>query len=454
VPRPKTRAAPIWIVATSITVFFALTLVWLRSVPVVSGPLPSAAYLWQRQWNANVRDAVEQAGSLSEVCVAYAEIEHSSGSPPTVTRSLGLDWGLLARCGRPVGFGVRVHEFPGDVSVAREPYPTLRVLVDELCQASLRAGLQPAEVQIDFDCPTSRLAGFATWLEDLRHTFPGETFVFTALPAWLHSRHFTPLAHAAPGYILQLHWLAKPDAAGHPPTTLCDPMQARTAVEQAARLGIPFRVALPTYGYRLVLDRQGRLVAAAAEESRFQGARPPPGGASRTLMADPTAMADLIAGWEARRPRALQGVIWYRLPVAGERLNWQPSTLRAVMAGRHPAPKLSLKFEPAATDGPCELRLCNDGEADAPLPKSITVRCACPPVAADGVGGFDLERSNVPTPELIFAPRPTRSETPRLLPAGKSISFGWVRLAGNRAPETMSAQLSGSLTSATPPYYP
>ncbi len=422
----------------------ALILLWRRPVPVVSGALPQQAYLWQRQWTAQVRAAVARQTPLAELCVAYAEI--GPGVPPTVQRTAGLDWPTLARCPAPVGFAIRVHEFPGEVSVAREPFGVLQSVIRELCAAAATAGVRPAEIQVDFDCPTSRLRGFAAWMQTLRQTFPGQTFRFTALPAWLRSRDFTPLARATGGYILQLHALEKPGPDGRPATTLCDPARARAAVDRAARLGIPFRVALPTYGYRLVLDAKGRLLAAAGEGTALEAARPPPGGSVRTLGADPIALADLIHGWQTRRPAALQGVIWYRLPISGDRLNWTPRTLWAVAAGRRPQPRLALQFIRAAASGPCELRLNNDGDADTSLPASIAVRCASAPLAADGVGGFELQQNAGSAQELAFITRILPEAEARTLPAGASLLFGWVRLAGEGSPGSVETRLTGSIT--------
>ena len=233
---------------------------------------------------------------------------------------------------------------------------------------------------------------------------------------------------------MQVHWLAKPGPAGDPPATLCDPAIARATVARAGRLGIPFRVALPTYGYRLVLDAHGRMLAGAGEGSALEAARPPPGGAVRTLMADPVELADLVRGWQTVRPAAMTGVIWYRLPVAEDRLNWTARTLTAVAAGHTPHPRLAVRFVRSAADGPWELRLCNDGDADASLPGSIAVHCVSPPIAADGVGGFALQPGGISQLDLIFAPRAGAGRSGRAVPAGASLGFGWVRLSADEQP--------------------
>ena len=423
-----------------------------QPVTGISGKLPQEAYLWQRQWIEPVRAAIQQADApdspLNGLCAAYAEIDPVAGSRPEVRRTVGLDWVFLAQRCRPIGFAVRVRAFPGVVRTDKEPFPTLHGVIAELCAAADAAGVPRKEIQVDFDCPTSRLGGFATWLRALQTAFPKEHFTFTALPSWLSSRGFAPLAAATGGYVLQLHWLRPPGADGHPAQTLCDPVQAEAAVARAAKIGVPFRVALPTYGYRLVLDADGKQLAGAGEGSALEAALPPPGGSVRTLMADPAILARLVRGWQARRPAALQGVIWYRLPVAGERLNWTARTLWAVAAGRVPAGALKLRFETGGDGGSYNLRLYNDGEADAQLPALITVRCAGEPLAADGVGGFVLAETENSLQEIVFTPRiQGEGEATRTLPPETGLVFGWVRLAtadrtSSRAPGSL---LSGSI---------
>ncbi len=409
-----------------------------RPVPrVVNRPLPQGVYLWQRQWTAPVRAAVRgaagQDSAFNELLVFGAEIV--AADPPTPTASVnavsGLDWSLLAGTARPVGIVVRVRGTPGAVGPRGKVFGALRETLANLCAQAKRAGVRLEEVQVDFDCPTSHLDGFAEVLKALRRDLPGERWTFTALPAWLRVPAFAALAGAADGYVLQVHSFAAVGADDLPPATLCDPGQARQAVEKAARLGIPFRVALPTYSYRLVLDARGRLLAAAAEGAPLEQAQPPPGGSIRRLEADPVALAALVAGWKTERPAALQGVVWYRLPVPGsDRLNWPPVTLAAVMAGRAPKARLTVELAPSNENALWELRLHNAGEADAFLPPTAQVRCPVPPLAVEGLGAYEVA-GDQPTTDgarLILWRRRDDADTERHLPPGATLVCGWLRL--------------------------
>lgn len=118
------------------------------------------------------------------------------------------------------------------------------------------------------------------------------------------------------------------------PFTLCDPVRARRWVRQAAEIGRPFRVALPTYGYTLAFDRAGKFLSLAAEGPR-PACRPATldaHRAGRRRRAGGAGARELTSGAAAG---ALHGLApGFRQPVAGDRLNWDPLTLATVLRGR------------------------------------------------------------------------------------------------------------------------
>ena len=76
---------------------------------------------------------------------------------------------------------------------------------------------------------------------------------------------FPALARAVDGYVLQAHSFERPATSAFGKLTLCDPELARSWVEQAGRLGVPFLLSLPTYGYLVGFDSTGRLLGMVAE---------------------------------------------------------------------------------------------------------------------------------------------------------------------------------------------
>ena len=126
----------------------------------------------------------------------------------------------------------------------------------------------------------------------------------------------------------------------------------------------------------------------------------------RQYRSDPRMMADLVRGWTRDRPRELTGILWYRLPGAGDRLNWTWPTLRAVMAGKAPQGKVSaLLRNPEA--GLVEIDLVNDGQAEMPWPASVRVGWRDDTfLAADGIAGYSIRREGAREARLVGPGRP------------------------------------------------
>lgn len=382
--------------------------------PRTSRPLDQQAYLWQREWTPAVGSAVTQhARQFSALVVLGGEISWPQGRgewTPAVR-----DPRTLQASGRPVGIALRVGSFAGPFDPGSAPAGFLRRTARNLVAEVRREGLEPAEFQLDFDCAESRLAGYRRWLEGLRADLAPLRVTFTALPSWLKHRDFADLARAADGFILQVHSVARPKSSREP-FDLCDPVAAHRWVEQASVAGVPFRVALPTYSYLVAFDAADRFLGASAEG-------PPParpaGAVLREMGADPIRLAQLVAEWSADRPALMQGVIWYRLPVAGDRLNWRWTTLESVMAGRAPSPRLIFAM---SRPGPLlvELRVANEGSADHSGPLSVRARWpGARLVARDAIQGFAAEPGG--TDSLLFTNPICR------LPAGEAKTIGWLR---------------------------
>jgi hypothetical protein len=382
-----------------------------------SGPVPQAAYVWQRAWTDDVRAAIaEPPAGIESFVVLAAECQHLDGQWQTVR--VAVDWRALAKKGLRVGLAIRIGAYCGPFE--RED-ATARMIVDlaRRVLAEVRsAGIEPTELQIDFDCATARLAGYRIWVEMLQAALTkGPPVTITALPTWLNSSDFEALAHSIDGYVLQVHSFERPRA--ETTLSLCDPAAAQVAVETAARIRVPFRVALPTYGYTVAFDDAGQFIGLAAE-----GPSPnwPADANIRTVRADPTAMVSLVRTWTIDRPAAMQGILWYRLPVATDRVNWHAETLAAVAAGQTPRANLQLSAKRNGNDL-VEVFATNTGNADASAPVTFRVKCGdirC--LAADAVGPYEYTR----TPDGIRFHRPAANVMLRPL---DTLIIGWLRLA-------------------------
>jgi hypothetical protein len=417
--------------ALPILSLLVLTLAACHEEPPVHGPLRQEAYVWQRDWSPAVRDAVGQARDFASLVVLAAEIDLSQRAP-RVAR-VPLDAGALKGYGKPVGAALRVHTFPGLFGDNPAAVQYLQGLVRDVVAEARAQGIALAEIQIDYDCPAARLQDYRDLLASLKPAAAPVPLTFTALPIWLRQRYtFQKLSEAADGYVLQVHSLEPPDEQGPGDIVLTQPRVARYWVGEAAGFERPFRVALPTYGYQAAYDARGKLLGLLAEGPLVSF---DPGVTIHTARSDPAAMADLIRGWTRARPKELTGILWYRLPVAGDRFNWTWPTLRAVMAGR--APQGRMRAVPRKPEpGLVEIDLVNEGEAEAPWPATVQIRWQDDSfLAADGLTGYRVRREGA---REVRLERPGRAPGAALRP-GEHRVVAWLRF---KVPTEVQIELS------------
>jgi hypothetical protein len=178
-------------------------------------------------------------------------------------------------------------------------------------------------------------------------------------------------------------------------------------------------VALPTYGYLAAFDAQDRLLGLSAEGPLLSW---PQGITVRTARSDPAVLAGLIRDWTRDRPAELAGILWYRLPVEGDRLNWSWPALRAVMAGEVPRGEVRAVVR-APEPGLAEIDLFNAGNGESAFPSPVRVRWQGGTfLAADGLAGYQMQPPE--RNELSLArPRPGR------LRPGERRTIAWLRFA-------------------------
>lgn len=376
--------------------------------------------MWQRAWTDPLTLTVgERLPDLDGATVLAAEIRWRNGAPDT--QRSHPPYASWAAARTPVGLALRIGTYSGSFADDAPAAAFVAGLASDIVTEARSAGLPIHELQIDFDCPEAGLDGYRTWLRAVQRRVAPLPVTITALPSWLDQPAFRRLARTAGAYVLQVHSLHPPARDGRQ-LTLCDPAEAADAAERAARLGVPFRIALPTYGYRVAVDSSGRVrsVDAEGEDSPLN-----PATTASEVRADPAAMAGLVRQWTADRPALMQGVIWYRLPAPGDRRNWRWPTLRRVMTGEAPRARMTVASR-SPQPGLVEIELLNDGEADAPAATRITVawpsECLA---AADAVNGFTLARSGAGRGVFRCAdPAPVMSP-------GERLAVGWLRLTTN-----------------------
>ncbi len=400
-----------------------LVLLWLPSCRRgKSGcpPLPQRAYVWQRDWNLPVADAIARSrDDLTGHVVLSCEVEWKNGRPHPITPA--VDWAAVRHEKTSLSPAIRVMPYPGPFS---EDDETIRFLCETARQrlSDMRAaGVEPRELQLDFDCAQKKLAGYAKWVRAMRRAIAPLPLVITTLPAWLDEPGFPGLVRAASSYVLQVHSVAAP-AGGQ--TMVCDPALARSRVARASSIGVPFEISLPTYRTIAGYDADSRKLGAYSDSVRPAW---PPGTTIREYATDLDAMAALVASWQAEHPGHCTGLIWYRLPVDGDRQNCPYPAFRALTQGRPPVRACEVLVNgqsPKVDDllALADLSLVNTGETDEFPLAELIVKWDAPAslVLAEPPPGWRMTQADhrmaLISPQALVR-----------LPIGARRGMGWLR---------------------------
>jgi hypothetical protein len=384
-----------------------------RSLTTATGPLPQRGYLWQRAWSPAVTAAVQEAGKhMDGMVIIGAEILWNGSTPETIRAN--IDWPTLKNVGKPIALALRVAPYPGPFSKDDSTIKYIADVAKSLLTNATAHGLTVSEFQLDFDCAQKKLSGYGLWVEAVRTAVRPTRFVITTLPAWLNEPAFVPLVRLADSYVLQVH--SVPISSGAGQSFLLDTDLARQWTKTAAKLGIPFSVALPTYRCLAGYDTTGKLLGVAMDSVDLAW---PPGTRTIEFSTNSDDTATLIKEWLSARPAELKEVIWYRIPAATDQRNWRWPTLTAIIAGRKPIHSLQAVQR---GDNPIDLSIKNMGEADKQIGAKLTVTwTGASIVALDALPGWTVAAGRE---HAVF----TRVEKiPLELPPGSERSIGWLR---------------------------
>jgi hypothetical protein len=379
-------------------------------------------YLWQGQWNAAVTDALEShSQDFSDLFLFTIELQEDD-SRSFRQREATWNWDLLKQLRKPVHPTFRIHSIPDRAEAWTALEQVVLTRARELLEQAQTTGVEVASLHLDYDCPTSQLERYRRFLNALHSRPLGVPLSITALPTWMRQPNaFRELVAETEFYVLQVHGLDVPERIDEA-MEICDPRRAAIWAQQASRIGHPFLIALPTYGYELFFDADGRFQQISAEGPAV---RVPESLRKQTVLAEPAAMAKLVRTLGTGPRTAFQGLIWYRLPVAGDRLNWSWETLAAVRRGEIPTRRISA-VAVAIDEHLWEIEVRNTGESDTGMPIAVTVSFEAAPIAFDGQSGFrpKLEPAQW---QLFLQQLPSEAiKAPKLRP-GEKRTIGWIR---------------------------
>ncbi len=393
---------------------------------VREAPLPAQAYVWQRAWTADVSAAV-RAAKFEALHVLAAEWGIKKDKLEITT--IEPDWRALVDSGGQVSAVLRVHASVGKKGWDEALKQRLRQLCAETTSRFKAGGVRLTELQLDYDCAESRLAEYAQLLGVLKTEVP---LRITALPTWLRHDSARELLARSPGYVLQVHSLHLPAQGGM--TGLMDMNETRAAVRRAEGIGVPFRVALPTYSCVVEFADDGRVREVHGEDMSAGLALS--GRKYAVLDSDAYALSALVAEWKVHASALMQAVIWYRLPVSSDRLNWPASLLPKVDGGEPLKRGWTVSVRPAP-EGHHEIVLKQAGDAPDDLPHEVFVSWKGGEVAGcDGLRGYAVQ-SHAPGRLVLWLGQPARFGRVR---PGEQIVAGWLRL-----PDAGNAELSAKI---------
>ena len=384
-----------------------------------NAPLQQSIYVWQRTWGPHVKESVAINGAQSNGLIALAaEVGYTNGEPTVAT--VRIDYPCLLTANQPIGLALRIGPCPSNIASLASTKSYLCKQARDIIENAKTFNCQPTELQIDFDCATSKLLIYRDWIQAIAKEIAPIPVTITALPAWMSNKNFGELVNATKGFVLQVHSLDQARLENNSPS-LCDANAAVDWVEKASRCGVPFLVALPTYGYIVVYDDNGKVRGLIAESG---GPELAAGSTIQEVRSDPQALSQLVHQWSVEHPAMMKGIIWYRLPVVGDRMNWSWATLHSVMQGKTPQPNLVIRQKQTE---PCliEFFAFNDGNDDAPIPTTMTAQWTdVDLIASDALAGMELENSN---PQQVTFKRQNMAILDRLRP-GEERQIGWLRL--------------------------
>ncbi|MFM8551103.1 MAG: DUF3142 domain-containing protein [Nitrospiraceae bacterium] len=395
--------------------FFVFSAISMTSGTKTEGkrtaPIVHEAYVWQYNWNENVRKIFE-LNKVPEKIKGLKVLVGETGIESN-PRSINVPWGLLKSTGRNVTICVRAGTKgavtkSGGVNLGDAERLIVKALDD--CRQS---GLEPRSVQLDFDCPERLIGIYADRLNEIRRRLGGCALGVTALPAWLDSKDLPKLLSSVEEWTLQVHWTEIPIFSEK--TRLFRRQEAMGWIRKASRMGKSLNVALPTYCYVAYFDNELRYLGVSSEIRKI------PNRSAHTLVleSDPSEIINTMKDLSTSEFEGVRGVDWFRLPMPDDRFNWDMKGLSAVLDER--APNHQVRVDVAKSGSAFDLRIRND----SPFPiKTSTVRArwqGTELIATDAVTGWK------PMPDrdgVRFQSEPGAT----VIAPYESRAIGWIRL--------------------------
>lgn len=336
-------------------------------------------YLWRQSYGGDVRKSLEIAAQNFEaVNFLHSKISFDGGKKPRLAfLPINTDYlrGLNAKkiaCVRIEGLAASEKEYAA-------LGPKIAKLVRACAQkAAERIGIE--EIQVDFDCPESKLGSYAVWLNEIRGALPENLpLSITAVPSQMNAKNFEKALEHCDYFTLQIHNIA--NYGGE--LKIFDAETALKEVLRADRLGKNFMVALPTYSHFVEIGENGSPAKILSEN--FSGVSCGPHGRIKKISSDFFEVEKLSSEIKKLKLKNFRGEIYFRLPCGNEISNWSLESFLAVAKGEKL--KMSHRVFAVEAGGIAEIWLENAGNVDlcAPFEALCKIENA---KYCDGINGF------------------------------------------------------------------
>lgn len=265
-------------------------------------------------------------------------------------------------------------------------------------------------IELDYDCPTSKLPNYRQFLIQLRQKLPEKMKItITVLPDWLRSKHIVDLLNGADEAVLQLHSLNSVDAGIFNAKDSLLWTQSFSSISP-----IPFRLALPNYGVSAIMGPNGSIMAVESEMPI-----PSMDMRKKEIKVNPRETCSFLENINFGYLKNLEGIVWFRLPTNSDRKSWSLHSWLSALQCHLPKPNLSIYFVPGNSPGTSDIVATNYGDIDAYLPSDILISSSSRCNTGDMLYGYQLKQINHNLHAL--------SSDNNVIRAHKDVTIGWVR---------------------------
>lgn len=399
-------------------------------------PLSQEVYIWQRQWRPANQTALVQSQGVFQGLRILALQAHPKPNGADIWFEVAVNHAWLQADPRPK---IAVVRLDGQFTHLNDEEVINKI--NQVLATWQAKGTHIAGVEIDHDSANSKLPAYRDFLKKLKAQLPAELKLsITALPAWLSSADFPALFSSIDELVLQIHSVSDPRLG------LFDAEQGWQWVQQLSKISaVPYLIALPAYGSAVISTASGYKVESETPlRDQRQSAN-----AVQELMADPQMLQAFVQKLQNQTDEKLKGIIWFRLPLEGDKRVWPLSTLIAVAQQGVLTPNIELEIrgkttasnfmEPNLNDGNTpnkdeaqlyQLILINKGNIAGSLPRILSLAAqACS--RYDAQNGYSVSKMQGQlawqlTTELAETPKnkssPIESAAPSISTQAHSLS--------------------------------